>query len=42
VAEDRMQNILKGKKKRDSLVASRSVEVENIGHKIDKRVSTYI
>jgi hypothetical protein len=37
-----MQNFVKRKKKRDSLVVSRSVEIENIIHKIDKRVSPYI
>jgi hypothetical protein len=37
-----MQIVVKGKEHRDSLVASRSVEVENIGHKIDKRVSPHI
>jgi hypothetical protein len=42
VVEDHMQNVVKEKKKRDSLVASRSVEIENIGHKIDKRESPYI
>jgi hypothetical protein len=34
-----MQNVVKGKKKRDSVVPRRSVEFENIGHKKDKRVS---
>jgi len=42
VVEDHMQNVVKGKKKRDSLVDSRSVEVENIRYKIEKRVSPYI
>jgi len=34
VVEDHMQLVVKGKKNRDSWVASRSVEVENIAHKI--------
>ena len=37
-----MQIVVKGKEHRDSLVASKSVEVKNIGHKIDKRVGLYI
>jgi len=40
--EDRMQTVVKGKRNRDSLVASKSVKVETIGHKIDKGVSPYI
>jgi hypothetical protein len=42
VVKDHMQIVVNGKEHRDSLVASRSVEVENIEHKIDKRVSPYI
>ena len=37
-----MQIVVKGKENKESLVARRSVVVENIRHRIDKCVSPYM